>query len=179
MCHFITLIAESDDADMLDAAMRTHGRRAQPIDNPSVRRVLKPGEHQYVSTAGHCDCGTVFAKGVEPSPVEVAEQRERQRSKLAKKGWSASKIERWFEDSARTEGRPSAGVDSVELWAEVLRDLLLQRGVRAAGLLAHDYRGYLVDEAFEARRIEVRLGDDLGERLSSLREDQLLMVVRA
>jgi hypothetical protein len=178
MCHYITLVAASSDASMLDAVMRTHGRRATPIDNPSLGAILRPGEHQYLTAARHCDCGTVFANGTELSAEEAAEERRRQWAKLEKKGWSTAKIERWFEDTERAEARPrssAADSDSIELWTAVLNDLVRERGV-AAGLFVHAYRGGLDTETFEARRNDVRPGLDLGARLSNLTEDQLLMV---
>ena len=40
--------------------MQSHGRNATPIENPSIREVLDSDEYQYLTTSGHCDCGTVL-----------------------------------------------------------------------------------------------------------------------
>jgi len=61
MCHFISLIVPTGDAAAVRTIMERHGRAAFPIDNPSVRKVLRDGEHQFITTRGHCDCGTVLA----------------------------------------------------------------------------------------------------------------------
>jgi hypothetical protein len=61
MCHFITLVAPTADAAAVLAVMKRHGRAADPIDNPSIRKVLRSDEQQYVTTSGHCDCGTALA----------------------------------------------------------------------------------------------------------------------
>ena len=44
MCHFITLIAPSEDDAGVRAVMERHGRVASPIDNASIHAVLKDGE---------------------------------------------------------------------------------------------------------------------------------------
>jgi hypothetical protein len=52
MCLFITLVAPTDAVEAVRAAMARHGRGADPIDNPSVRKVLREGERQYLTTRG-------------------------------------------------------------------------------------------------------------------------------
>ena len=61
MCHFVTLIAPTGNADAVRDVMNRHGRAAKPLDNPSIRKVLREEEHQYLTTRGHCDCGTILA----------------------------------------------------------------------------------------------------------------------
>ncbi|NEX94533.1 hypothetical protein [Caulobacter sp. 17J65-9] len=73
MCHFITLIAPTADADAIRAVMARHGRKAHPVDNPSVRKVLRGGERQYLTTGAQCDCGTVL--GAPRETPEAAEQK--------------------------------------------------------------------------------------------------------
>jgi hypothetical protein len=176
VCHFITLVAATSDQPTLEAAMRAHGRCATPVDNPSLARVLRDGERQYLTTASHCDCGTVFARGVEQSPEELAEEHRRSEAKLAKKGWSKAKIDRSLHDRERADARPSHGVDSLELWCAVLTDLIQKQSVRSAGLFVHDYRGTIASEVYEAIRHDFSLDQGLREHLAGLKEDQLLMV---
>jgi hypothetical protein len=40
-CHSITLIALTDDAGSVGAIMERHGRAADPVDNSTIRRVLR------------------------------------------------------------------------------------------------------------------------------------------
>ena len=93
MCHFITLIAPTDDVAAVRAMMERHGRAAEPIDNPSIRKVLRQGERQYLTTPGHCDCGTVLAprKG---SAEAFEEKLAKEAARLKRKGWSQAKIAR-------------------------------------------------------------------------------------
>lgn len=56
MCIFITvaLPAGADLATLADVAAR-HRRCLTPIDNPSVREHLQPGDHYCLTRPGHCD----------------------------------------------------------------------------------------------------------------------------
>ena len=90
MCHFITLIAPCADADAVGAVMARHGRAATAVSNPSVARVLKDGECQYLTPRDHCDCGTVLAPPASVQDIEAAHAKEA--AKLARKGWSQAII---------------------------------------------------------------------------------------
>jgi len=57
--------------------MDRHGRAAMPLDNPSIREVLRDGERQYLTTRGHCDCGTILATRHET--IEAFEKKLRER----------------------------------------------------------------------------------------------------
>src|SRR5688500_12714415 len=71
LCDSITLIAPTDDQPALAAVMKRHGRAAHPIDNPSIRKVLRADERQYLTTVGHCDCGTVLGPRHHETPEEL------------------------------------------------------------------------------------------------------------
>ena len=123
MCHFVTLIVPTDDADAVGAIMKRHGRAADPIDNPSIRKVLKVGERQFLTTSGHCDCGTVLAPRHETA-ASFEEKLAKHAARLKRKGWSEAKIARTIEDRRRADARPDGGdCDSLEMWNAVLCDL--------------------------------------------------------
>jgi hypothetical protein len=63
VCYFITLVVCGSHRDAIAPVVMRHGRRATPIHNPSVESILKPGEAQFLTTVGHCDCGTVLGRG--------------------------------------------------------------------------------------------------------------------
>ncbi|MCR5877740.1 hypothetical protein [Phenylobacterium sp. J367] len=174
MRHFITLIVPSDGVVALDAVMTRHGRRAQPMDNPSVREVLLDGERQYLTTAGPCDCGTVL--GVTPVAAEELENDlAREAARLTRKGWSAAKIARALDDRRRADARPKGrdGPDSLDLWTEVLAGLRDGLKLPYAGLLVHAYRGGLEDEIISATRRAVGRGIPHPEGLAALVEDEV------
>jgi ribosomal protein S16 len=175
MCFYIALVVRGGDAASIDQVLRKHGRQAKPIANASVARALAPGEAQFLTTVGHCDCGTALA----PLTVDRASKRTAQAAKLSKKGWSQAKIERWLKDSVKAdakaeERRHASTPDSVELWSRVVGDLMSTPGVQQAGLLLHFYSGDIDNEDIEATRETVPLGE-FEAHLRGLREDQLLM----
>ena len=169
MCHFITLVAATADVAALDARMREHGRRALTSQSQSVEAVLKPGEHQYLTTTKF-DCGTVFA------PTLSLKRPTDRIAVLRRKGWSEAKIGRATAAAAdAAEKKSFEPLDSVELWRKILTDLLHGMKLKSAGILVHAYEGSIAAEQFDVSRTEVR-ADRLGEVLMNLGEDHLMTV---
>src|SRR6185312_15424788 len=156
MCHYITLIAPTDDVAAIRVIMERHGRRADPIDNPSIRKVLRAGECQLLTTRRHCDCGTVL--GGRPVPTEAYEDKlAKEEARLRHKGWSEAKIARAIEDHRKADARPRLGhgPDSLELWDAVLHDLREELKLPYVGLFFRMYSGNISTEVFSASRREV------------------------
>ncbi|WP_374412981.1 hypothetical protein [Novosphingobium colocasiae] len=173
VCHFITLVAPTDDAKAVAAVMERHGRAATPIDNPSVRKVLRVGEHQYLTTRGHCDCGTVLAPRHDtPEAFEAKLAKEMVRMK--RKGWSDAKIARAIEDRRKADEKPSGGgSDSLELWNAALHELRHQLKLPYVGLFVRFYSGAIATESFIASRREMREGLEWQHALASLEHDEV------
>ena len=169
MCYFITLVVRGSHEASIAPVLMRHGRRAEPIYNPSVQSILKPGEAQFLTTAGHCDCGTALGAR---TPDRLANQA----AKLVKKGWSPSKIERCLADGKKADGRRQRP-DSIDLWANIVRDLFALSDVQQVGLLLRAYSRSVENEVFNAKRATVRF-DDFATRLSRIREGELLMIDR-
>jgi hypothetical protein len=174
MCHFITLIAPTDDEAAVKAVMDRHGRAAEPIDNPSIRALLGPAERQYLTTRGHCDCGSVLApRHLEP-PEAFEERLAREASRMARKGWSQAKIARAIEDRRKAASRPDGGGDdSIELWVAVIGDLMKSLRLPYAGLLVRLYSGAIATEAFKATRRDIPSNGVLAEALASIAHDEV------
>lgn len=72
MCHYITAsLPGSADHAALDALARGYGRQFKPLSNPDIEAQLQPGERYFITTLGHCDCGTplgALAQGSRRSP---------------------------------------------------------------------------------------------------------------
>src|SRR5690242_10447854 len=120
MCYFITLVVRGSDSATIDHVLRDHGRKAKPINNHSINATLAAGEKYFLTTVGHCDCGTALA----PSFGDHTGKRAEQAAKLAKKGWSQGKIERWLGDRTKADGRAedrrhAKAPDSIELWSRI------------------------------------------------------------
>ena len=163
MCYFITLVVRGSHEASIAPVLMRHGRRADPIYDPTVQSILKPGEAQFLTTAGHCDCGTALL-------ARAPDRRAKQAAKLAKKGWSPSKIERRFGDSKRADERRQRP-DSVDLWANIVLDLFALSDVQQVGLLGR------WNEVFKSRRATVRF-DDFATGRSRIREGELFMIER-
>lgn len=175
MCYYITLVVCGSDSAAIDRVLRQHGRQAKPMNNASIACALGAGEMQFLTTVGHCDCGTSLA----PRVVNRKADRTNQAAKLAKKGWSQAKVERWLSDRVkaddRAERRRHANTpDSIEQWSRIIGDLLSTPGVQQAGLLLHFYLGNLEEEVLDPTRQTVRVRD-FESRLRDTQEDELLM----
>jgi hypothetical protein len=169
MCDYITLIVPATDADALRALMERHGRSAWPIDNPSLREVLRGGERQYLTTRGHCDCGTVLAASGKSSAKD-----ERKAAQWKRKGWSAAKIARAVEDHRKADSRPHRDKgDSLQLWDAVLADLGQELRLDHAGLFVSFYSGDVATETLKATRHDVGRDVSRWEALSSMKRDEV------
>ncbi len=176
MCHFVTLIAPTDDADAVRAIMDRHGRAADPADNPSIRKVLQEGERQYVTTCGHCDCGTVLAPRHDP-PETFEERLAKEAARMKRKGWSEAKITRAMEDRRKADARPSGGnSDSLELWNAVVHDLRNELNLPYVGLFVRFYSGAIATEVFTATRREVPKGTPWQDSLACLEHDEVTIL---
>lgn len=175
MCHYIVLIVRGGDASIIDQVLRRHGRQARPFTNATLESCFLSGEAAFLTTTGHCDCGTVLA----PNRVDRNGKRSEQAAKLVKRGWPKRKIERWLNDrkkaDERAEERRHANTpDSLGLWSRVISDLLSTPGVQQAGLLVHDYSGPLETETIAPVRKTVP-ASDFEASLHVLEDDQLLI----
>lgn len=179
MCHFITLIVPSDDQPAIAEVMKRHGRAATPIANASVASVLLPGEHQYLTTAGRCDCGTILVGRQSPAEREEALMHEAER--LRRKRWSPAKIARAIEGGRKAGQRRDENPknDSLALWSDILADLLTSLPVRHVALFVHFYSGGIDDEHCAATRVAVPKNMPIVEALGALQEDQITVFGKA
>jgi hypothetical protein len=176
MCHFITLIVPTDDAAAVRAVMGRHGRAADPVDNPSVRKVLRDGEHQYLTTRTHCDCGTVLAPA-QDTPDAFEEALAKEESRMRRKGWSDAKIARAIADRRKADAKPrGGGTDSLELWNAALRELRVDLKLPYVGLLIRFYSGAIATEVFDALRREVPEGVARQHALASMEHDEVTVL---
>jgi hypothetical protein len=174
MCHFVTLVAPTEDVAAMRAVMLDHSRDAQLVEGRSLALVLRPGEQQYLTCRAGCDCGTALATYGPANEVDEA----REAVKLARKGWSPARIDRVLADRRKAKARPTRGSDSLEFWARVMSDLRGKLNLSHVGLFLHDYRGSVVDEAFEPVRVDAPVELSPTDALATIGEDRL-MIFRA
>ncbi|OQW45237.1 MAG: hypothetical protein A4S16_00645 [Proteobacteria bacterium SG_bin6] len=177
MCHFITLIVPTDNADAVRTIMDRYGRTADPADNPSIRKVLREDERQYLTTRGHCDCGTVLAPRHD-TPETLEEELAKEAARMKRKGWSEAKIARALENRRRADARPrGGGSDSLELWNAILHNLRAELKLPYAGLFVRFYAGAIATEMFKASRREVPRGTPWQDALASLKHDEVTILL--
>jgi len=181
MCHFVTAVL-SDTAPhaALDAIARKYGKQLHPLASPSMERQLGHGQRYFLTTAGHCDCGTVL--GSHHRRCHQATDWAAKEQRLLKKGWSKAKVARALaqmqESSARSDvAALEASAADLASWTKLIAEIL-GSGTREFGLLLHSYRGPL-DEDIQLKSVEqVVAGDSTSEILQQMRED-VLYVFRA
>jgi hypothetical protein len=177
MCNFITLIAPTKDVSALKEIMQSHGRNATPIENPSIREVLDSDEYQYLTTSGHCDCGTVLYD--DDTTLEDEKEYEEKRIKkeitrMKRKKWSDKKIERVLKDQSKARSQKSnTGPDSFELWDSILLDLKKKLNLPYVGLFVRLYSGSITTENLTASRRRVAKSVETQTALMSMKSNEV------
>ncbi|MBF6023969.1 hypothetical protein [Lysobacter niastensis] len=140
-----------------------------------MERQLGRDQRYFLTTPGHCDCGTVL--GSHYQRARQAKDWAADEQRLLKKGWSKAKVARALaqkqESSARSDVAVlEASAADLASWTKLIAEIL-GSGTREFGLLLHSYRGPL-DEDIKLKGTEqIATGDDTGEILRKMREDVL------
>lgn len=181
MCTFITLILPATLSMERVTEVLVAGRRTfkECPASKSLRRCLRAGDRFGTTTRELCDCGTQLGwmsrDKRAPRPI-VTKARIRA---MRKKGWSDPRTEAWIEGQkiARRQGElrsTGAGVDQIDQWIAMLRELSALPGAGGLALLLHEYSGALFDEEFPPlARESLRVAELNRERLGSIRWDVL------
>lgn len=181
MCHFVTAaLPAAADAAALDAVARRHGRRLQPLHSPGVQAQLGADLRYYLTTPGHCDCGTALGAQARRSPGRDAAEDAR---RLRRKGWSEGKIgralaQRQQQRESDEAVRANGAQQELETWRAFIAEALSAREATSFGLLLHHYHGALDAEFTLQGRQTLTLEDATPQRLGELREDVLYLFRR-
>lgn len=155
MCHFITATLPSGiDVKKAEDIFAKHKLRFEVIENESVREHLNAGDFYILTTQGMCDCGTVLGSEYREEPLASDEKEKFRRQtieKFKKKGWSQTKIDRWFNEAVLTEEKENrsrelqheSAVSFVSDWIAFIKDMLGSKVTPKIGLLLHMYDGAL------------------------------------
>lgn len=176
MCHFVTAVLPREaPVSELDAIARRHHRRLQPQANPSIEAELRPGERYFLTTSGHCDCGTplgALARGRMKKPLDCEGEAKRLRAL----GWGETKISRWLAQKAQAAERNAfvrhaEGTLAMDEWLQFLTDVLGSKLTPYIGILLHWYDGPLTGRLQLQGREVVGLSDVTVDTLARLKED--------
>ena len=177
MCHYITaVLPKSADLNGLDALAREYGRQFKPLSNLGVEAQLQADEQYFITTIGHCDCGTplgALLQGCSRSPDWSAQEQ-----RLLKKGWSRAKVARSLAQKQEdlrvsSEGSATSNQKAVSSWVEFIGAALGSRMTSHLGLLLHMYSGSIGARIELAGREVIRSTEVTGELLGHMKEDVL------
>lgn len=144
-------------------------------DSPATD-LLEVGETYFLTTRGHCDCGTALGSLLGHEPLETGYAEEVQR--FEKRGWSQNKIQRWLSDKQkaaeqrREEARVSGGPGAEE-WLAFLREVTASGAAESVAILLHFYSGGVESERVRFSREVVSLSDVSVDFLLTMEEDRL------
>lgn len=175
MCHFISaVLPASADIAALTAVAERHGRNLRPQSNPSVRKKLKAGENYFLTTPGHCDCGTPLGAHA----ASATDDAHAQLRKLRAKGWSETKIARWREQRGEHQAQKAATARTasetgIVQWQGFLAEALARSDTPYLCLLIHLYSGALDGDIELSDRQVVKLREADTAFLDSMSEDVL------
>jgi len=181
MCFFLTAVASAGAHEHeLRALAKSEGLGWRALEDSPVLAMLRPGEGYFLTTRGHCDCGTAIGALARRPP---ARKLSRKLDKLRKKGWSEAKIQSWLESSsqevARFERLEREGSVEADRWYRFIHAAVTSGAARSVGLLLHVYRGSVVDEAVPlSGRTRVSLGEVDASFLLTVETDHLYDFVR-
>ena len=181
MCTYISaIVPKTTDVARLSELAARHSKDFRPFTNPSIQRQLEPGESLFLTTVGHCDCDSAIGSGrlKRRNAVDLDEDR----SKLAKKGWSKTKIERALSQridkaNAREQDQNSELGKDFENWLGFIRAALSNKDAPYIGLLTHHYSGSLVTEELILSDRQVVAFADLSQAaLAGIKEDVIYQI---
>ena len=187
MCHFITATLPAEaDVERVRQIAKSHCLAWVPADNPKVAAQLRAGELYFMTTHGHCQCGTPLGElRRHEKPEEPGYTR--QLSKLRQKGWGKAKIERWLEQKHRNKEKRQRVVEhvkadraaQVDRWISFFSTVIEVGASSNVGLLLHFYRsGPKTEDVKIARRDRKSVDTLLADDLLAMEEDVLYEFTR-
>lgn len=189
MCDFITAtLPHRADIDEVCAIAKSFDFPFTPIVNPHVIRQLHNGKYYFLTTRGHCDCGTVLGSSKYASETEPPPEYSRKIKKLRKKAWSDEKVDRWLAQKRLSRKRRISHDKEIrqeeyqleaQRWLGFLESVLRSGHTTFVGLLLHCYSGQVeTDRVRITRHEERRLGTVTADWLPLIEEDILYRITR-
>ncbi len=174
MCIFIgATLPKGADLAALNQLARAYQRHFWSQENESVERQIGPAFGWFLTTHGHCDCGTSLGCALERQ--RRATDWSQVEQKLVGRGWSRTKVDRTLAQM-REQRQPRASVmqddPDLERWQGFIEAVLGSGLTQELGLLVRMYSGSQSD-AFDIRaRKTVKVGD-IAATLPRMEQDVL------
>ena len=181
MCYHLTsTLPKGTNIEPLRPVIERYDMAFDPLKNPNLLSQFRSGELYFVTSKGHCDCGTVLGTLSTAKTFETVVQSKKAQ-KLRRKGWDEEKIAQWARDKIKSKkkshGRkytPQEINAETNRWIQFLRELSQTGNLSHVGLLKHWYSGSLETEQISIKRTEqINLADITTEILTKIEEDVL------
>ena len=178
MCYFITATLPSKaSVETVRLLAKTYGLNWRPIENLTVSEQLEDGELQYLTTRGHCDCGTELGSANRTSEKAAKDiSYSNEIMEFRKKGWSESKIQRWLAEKekvnkreARIEAEQVKLETEIDRWIAFIEKIIENKTAVSIGVLLHNYSGDI-----ETERIQIKSRES--QSISNLKREYLLKI---
>ena len=137
MCYLLTVGITGGSSEAREV-FHAHGLRAEPAVNPHVRAAMPTDSVLLDITDGGCSC-SIYGRSI----ADEAFDGEAERSRYARKGWSAAKISRAIEAKQVAHGRRKTNSRAQQLCLSI-EDLV--RSGSCVALVSHSYSGVFAEE---------------------------------
>jgi len=146
MCTFVTLIAETDDVERLNAILAGfnavgYRREAERVERPqSQRTLLAPAEQEYWLVRSPCDCGCFLGHAL-PRGEKAGDDSAAEVARYRRKGWSEARIARALADRNLSRERPDPRKpnEDASYWIGLLTAIAEGLALKRVGLMHADY----------------------------------------
>lgn len=173
MFHFITASLPADaNLEKVTITAKKYNFAWVKLENLSVCKQLDVGSSYFFTTKRQCDCGTLLGSANNTSEVSKVDLSSKI-SALKKKGWSATKIERWLSEKSDIDKKQQAkngnsiGLVEVEAWKYFISEVLSTKLSSKVGVILHMYSGSVSTES-------IKLSDKVITKLKNLNDQVFL-----
>ncbi|MDI7189493.1 hypothetical protein [Leptospira santarosai] len=179
MCYYITaVVPDQVHLEKIQKMLKSYNLEFNEIINPYILNQLSNRYRYFRPTTSTCDCDSELGK----SNGYQKNKHKSAISKLQKKGWSQSKIDRWIEERKNYKIKTDPKVESSNkmFWHQFIVKFLKTNLSNEFGLLVHWYEKNLEDENFHLKNIQKIKFESISDfNFSKIEYDTLYLFVRS
>ena len=187
MCYYVTAICSSDtQLSDINTVGKAYDLAFEECANEYVQQQILKTEKYLWKTSGVCDCGTAI--GVAAISTDLKTKTENNElERLKKKGWTATKINRYLSDKQKQEdknARQQADTlktqqSELDNYIAFINDVLMKTNTKVFGLILHWYTKGPENENIRIKEKVTYSCKELTDvHLKTLENDTLLRVTK-
>lgn len=179
MCTFILATCDKNaNVELVKQTLNLRNFAFQEIAQPPKEWKVEPEQVWRLATGYYCDCGTVIGSQRAESHKVNEKNLARKLVKLKQKGWSESRIKRWFEEREKPIVRGLHPEREIELnnWKNTIDAVRETRATKHFGIFHHFVSGAYDDYEGSLTVQKVKYGKLTDEHLTHLPENTLLLI---